>query len=197
MPSSVGSDLDTVVTTIVDLLAGYNKAVPPYAVRDALVYLWQTCNPGLPLTQMTLDAAMIDAIITSLVHQVTAPSPPTVTTPAVWAGDVAGRIVSALAMSVHCATLNLDQKRLDIARTLGAASAALTTVGGALRRTLAADNHCLVLIDAPAIDFAREALEQTINAITVCRWRIADQNRAGTLRLLTEAANLLDQPEHR
>jgi hypothetical protein len=197
MPSYVGSDLDTVVTAIVDLLADHDRSVPPYAVRDALVQLWQTRNPGLPVTQMSLDAAMVDAIIVGLVQQVTAPPAPTATTPAVWTGDVAGRLITALAMGVHCATMNLDQERLEVAQTLSAASAALIKVGSALRRAHGHEHQCLVLIDASTIDYTREAIEQTVDAISVGRWRIAGQNRIATLRLLTEAVALLDVPEHR
>jgi hypothetical protein len=197
MPSSVSAELDTAVSTVVDLLAGHDMFVPPYAVRDALIRLWQSRNPGLPATQMTLDVAIVDALIADLVEWATAPHPRTVATPAVWTGDAAGRIVTALAMCVHCATFNLDQDRLDVARTLGAASTALATFGSALRQAHLSGHPSLVLIDASTIDYAGAALDQTISAIAVRRWRIADPNRTSTMRLLADAVALLDGPERR
>jgi hypothetical protein len=190
MVTSVSTGLDAIVTAIGDRLAQRSVLVPQYAIRDAVTEIWRRQNPGAAVDDAALDARSADELISSFVRQVTDPAPRTGTTPAALTYEAAGQLIAALAVTVHCTSMNLDRDRLEIAETLGAASVALAAVGTALRDT--SEDRAVVLIDSAALDRAATAVSATLTGIEKQDWQVPAATRPGTLALLTHISAQLD-----
>jgi hypothetical protein len=107
----------------------------------------------------------------------------------VLSSETATQIVTALAIVVHTASLNLDRGRLDVVRLLAQSSSALASLGTALR-TGHSEGHCAVLLDPRTADNERDAMVAALDHLAK-GWLTSAEEQAATVRVLTAASAIL------
>lgn len=107
--------------------------------------------------------------------------------PMIFSLDQAGRLVAALGVVAHCASVNADRPPLQLAAVLGQAAGCLVAVGSAIRDTHRAGDAVL-LLSGEVVDGARGAIAGALAQVMSGHWVTVggESERASVVQVLQD-----------
>ncbi|GAA3246328.1 hypothetical protein ACFO1B_54940 [Dactylosporangium siamense] len=180
--------LQQITQRVSQQLHGRGILAPDWLVQ-AIVEQQLAASPSAAMDVNNLDAAATAALSTTIAETViteVADGPSTqesIADPAVLDFDEAGRLITALGVTTHCALINANQLQPALGAILGRTASCMMTIGSAVQDAYRAGDSAL-LLPAGALELARQALSSSLTELHAGRWTVVGGEDARTAVLV-------------
>lgn len=160
-------------------LHGRGILAPQWLVQALVEQHLNGAHPSVAPEMHSLDTTTMEALATTVAdHVITEMSMPDSTgSPAVLNLADAGRLITALGVTTHCALINASQLQPELGAILGRTASCMMTIGSAAQDAHRAGD-AMLLLPPEALELARQALSGTLAELLAGRWAVVGDEDA-------------------